>query len=424
MRKVLAAILGGGRGTRLFPLTKYRSKPAVPLGGKYRLIDITISNCLNSNINKVFILTQFNSLSLNKHINHTYKFDNFREGFVDIIAAEQRIDVNEWFQGTADAIRKSLHNFKDYNIDDILILSGDHLYAMDYEKMLDFHRENNADITISVKPVDREKAKGFGVLKANSNKRITKFVEKPQEEDLLDSLVIPELAEKSEDCFIASMGIYVFKLDVLIDLLEKKYPDALDFGKEIIPYSLGEYDVFSYFFDGYWEDIGTIKSFYHANLDFINEENINLYDSHQRTYTHARFLPGSIMKGDCKVTKSIINEGAKIENAEITNSIIGIRANVKAGTKISNSLIMGNDFYEDESEYYNIEKCGDQIPSMGVGENCEIHNAILDKNVRMGNNVIINPKEADANYSGDGFMVRDGITVIEKNAIIPDNTVI
>ena len=227
MRKVLAAILGGGRGTRLFPLTKYRSKPAVPLGGKYRLIDITISNCLNSNINKVFILTQFNSLSLNKHINHTYKFDNFREGFVDIIAAEQRIDVNEWFQGTADAIRKSLHNFKDYNIDDILILSGDHLYAMDYEKMLDFHRENNADITISVKPVDREKAKGFGVLKANSNKRITKFVEKPQEEDLLDSLVIPELAEKSADCFIASMGIYVFKLDVLIDLLEKNIPRLL-----------------------------------------------------------------------------------------------------------------------------------------------------------------------------------------------------
>ncbi len=425
MKNVVAVILGGGQGTRLFPLTKLRSKPAVPLAGKYRLIDIPISNCINSEVRKIFVLTQFNSESLNRHISETYRFDMFSEGFVDILAAEQTIESRDWFQGTADAVRRTLRHFVSKNIDYILILSGDHLYKMDYRKFINYHIEKNADITIGTIPVDEEEASSFGIMKIDSNFRIKSFSEKPKGE-LLKSMK-SNLSEFLKDNksgvkkeYLASMGIYVFNKEVLIELL-KSY-NFLDFGKEVIPFAIRNKRVFSYMFNGYWSDIGTIRSFYEANLKLTEPKPvIDLYDAESPIYTHARFLPSSKIVS-CKILNSIISEGCILNGASIRNSIVGIRAKIGRGSEINNSIVMGADYYESVEELNHNRDEG--IPDVGIGNNCVIQGAIIDKNVRIGDNVLITNFKKIQNLDRDFLYIRDGIVVIPKNAIIPNNFVL
>ncbi len=423
MRNVVAVILGGGQGTRLFPLTKQRSKPAVPLAGKYRLIDIPISNCINSEIRKIFVLTQFNSESLNRHISETYRFDMFSEGFVDVLAAEQTIESRDWFQGTADAVRRTLHHFVSKNIDYILILSGDHLYKMDYRKFINYHIEKKADITIGTIPVLEEEASGFGIMEIDSDFRIKSFHEKPKGE-LLKSLKF-DLSKflKSKDLkkeYLASMGIYVFNKEILVELL-KGY-NFLDFGKEVIPFSIRNKRVFSYLFNGYWSDIGTIRSFYEANLRLTDAKPVvDLYDAKSPIYTHARFLPSSKVVS-CKINNSIISEGCILNGAKISRSIIGIRAKIGRGSEIINSIVMGADFYESVEELNNNRYEG--IPDVGIGNNCVIQNTIIDKNVRIGDNVTITNYKKIKELDKDFLYIRDGIVVIPKNSIIPNNFVI
>ncbi|MBP7653204.1 glucose-1-phosphate adenylyltransferase [Candidatus Dependentiae bacterium] len=423
-RQSIAIIMGGGKGTRLYPLTKDRCKPAVPLVGKYRLIDIPISNCLNSEINRIFVLTQYNSESLNRHIKNTYRFDTFSKGFVDILAAEQTGDSDDWYQGTADAVRHNIKHFRFAKPKYVVILSGDQLYQMDFKQMLLRHIEKNADISIAVIPVDRESAKEFGILKMNKKGKIIEFREKPKEDDILDSMKIStsilnehdvEIAEGKN--YLASMGIYIFNYDILVESLDNKLED---FGKHIIPAAINNYDVYSYLYNSYWEDIGTIKAFYNSNIDLASDfKKFDFYNSAYQVYTHARYLPISKIN-DCKITKTLLAEGCLISHSEIENSIIGLRSYICSGCVIKSSLLMGNDHYEFAmSDHKKL-----RLPIIGIGKNTYIEKAIIDKNARIGENVIIKNKDNAEESDGDGFSIRDGIVIIHKDAVIPDGTVI
>eukprot|EP01136_Pigoraptor_vietnamica_P003031 Opistho-1_new@31765 len=388
-KSVVAVILGGGAGSRLYPLTASRSKPAVPIAGKYRLVDIPISNCINSNINRMFVLTQFNSASLNKHIKNTYHFSAFSTGFVDILAAEQTPDNAGWFQGTADAVRQSLRHISNMEFDYILILSGDQLYQMDFSEMMAAHKEKGADISIATNPVDDRDAPEFGILKTDENNFITSFIEKPKK-DLLPDWVSDTGAEmqKLGKHYQASMGIYIFSKQVLYDLLNEKYPKATDFGKEIIPESIVNHKVVGFQYDGYWTDIGNIYSFYEANLALTQEiPPFNLFDNNKTVYTRARMLPPAKISGTT-LEKTIIAEGSIILASRMEQSVVGIRARIGHGTTVVNTYIMGNDYYETIDEITQDKKKG--LPLIGIGERCYIKDAIIDKNCRIGNDVRIN----------------------------------
>lgn len=423
MSKIISLILGGGAGSRLFPLTKDRSKPAVPIGGKYRLIDIPISNCLNSEINRIFILTQFNSASLNKHINNTYRFDNFQNGFVDILAAEQSMESTDWYQGTADAVRKNLKHVMAFReLEYVLVLSGDQIYNMDYSSLIKFHKDTNADITVSVIPCNREEAKEFGIVKLDKE-FIVDFVEKPKDEKLLDSLKSRELIlnnfpeiEKDRE-YVASMGIYLFKKDKLLELLDNNHTD---FGKEIIPEAIKTSRVAGYQYNGYWEDVGTIPAFLKANLDFASAKpKFDFYET--RIYTHARFLPSSsIIKSI--IDEALIAEGAIITNANIKNSVIGIRSLIGNNTTIENSVIMGADYYE-SSQMKELNKKNNRV-DIGISENTIIKNAIIDKNARVGRNCKITNETKIKHFDNNNYYIRDGIVIVPKDGEIADNTVI
>jgi glucose-1-phosphate adenylyltransferase len=417
MNDVIAVILGGGRGSRLFPLTLHRSKPAVPIGGKYRLIDIPISNCLNSNLRRIFVLTQYNSESLNKHINGTYKFDVFSSGFVSVLAAEQTEESPDWFQGTADAVRRSLRHLKEHRSREVLILSGDQLYQMDYRKMLETHRRHVADVTVAVTPVSAEQAPGFGILKVNRQGRITHFEEKPAAERL------PELVSElpgTGPVYLASMGIYVFGREAL----EKAVADAtlVDFGKNVIPEAVPRLRVQAHIQKGYWEDVGTIKSYYLANLALAQPvPPFDFYDASRPVFTHPRLLPATKFES-CSVKHSLISEGSILVGAEVERCVLGIRSRVAKGAKLKDSLILGADYYENLDEIARHAARG--VPPMGIGSDTVIEKAIIDKNARIGAGVRILNEAGDATKDGDGFFIRDGIVIVPKNGIIPDGSVI
>jgi glucose-1-phosphate adenylyltransferase len=425
---MLAVILGGGAGSRLFPLTQQRSKPAVPLGGKYRLVDIPISNCINSDVVKIFVLTQYNSASLNRHIARTYRFSQFSDGFVEILAAEQTPESPQWFQGTADAVRQVLPHIRGWGVDTLLILSGDHLYRMDYRSFLARHFETDADVTVSVIPCTPETAEEFGLLKTDSSGRIIEFKEKPKGEALEAMKVnTQELGLSAEEAtarpFLASMGIYVFKYDLLEKLLAQD-PTAFDFGRNIIPAAISGRNVQAYMFDGYWEDIGTISAFYEANIDLTSRmPKFNLFDTDAPIFTRSRYLPPSKII-DCEIHDSIISEGCIINTANITRSIIGLRSRIEAGTRIESSILMGADYYQSIEEMRLEIKAG--IPRMGVGENTIIRRAIVDKNTRIGANVRLLNESGAENADGDGenYFIRDRIIIVPKNAVIADGTVV
>ncbi len=429
MKRVLGIILGGGAGTRLYPLTKLRAKPAVPLASKYRLIDIPVSNCINSEILKIYVLTQFNSASLNRHLNRTYNFSGFREGFVEVLSAQQTTENTGWFQGTADAVRQYIKLLKEWDIDEYIILSGDHLYRMDYSKFVARHRETKADITLSVVPIDQKRASSFGVMKINAQGRVVNFYEKPKGEALqlmqVDTTILglsPEQAQ--EQPYIASMGIYVFKKDVLIDLLEQN-PDKTDFGKEIIPDAAKDYNVQAYLFKDYWEDIGTIEAFYEANLALTQQPQppFSFYDETAPIYTRSRYLPPTKLL-NCQVTESMIGEGCILKECRIHHSVLGVRTRIEADCTIEDTLIMGADFYEPFAERNSGMQKG-SVP-VGIGAGTTIRRAIIDKNARIGRNVQIINKDRieEAQREDEGFYIRNGIIVIIKNTTIPDQTII
>jgi glucose-1-phosphate adenylyltransferase len=420
---VIAIVLGGGAGSRLYPLTASRSKPAVPIAGKYRLVDIPISNCINSGLNRILVLTQFNSASLNKHIKNTYQFSLFSKGFVDILAAEQTPDNPKWFQGTADAVRQSLRHIVNYDFEYVLILSGDQLYQMDFEAMIDNHISKGADITIATIPVGDRDAPEFGILKTNEENTITSFIEKPAKE------LLPEWTSETGDemkaqgrNYLASMGIYIFSRKLLFDLLETDKKDATDFGKEIIPNSIEKHKVISFQYEGYWTDIGNIHSFFEANLALtLDLPPFNLFDNQKLVYTHARMLPPAKISGTT-LEKTIIAEGSIINASRIENSVIGVRSRIGHGSTIVSCYIMGNDFYETLAEIEcNTEK---NIPKIGIGDRCYIKNAIVDKNCRIGNDVRINGGEHLAATDHPLYAVKDGIVVLKKGAVLTDGYVI
>ncbi|MBD2393748.1 glucose-1-phosphate adenylyltransferase [Cyanobacterium aponinum FACHB-4101] len=429
MKRVLSIILGGGAGTRLYPLTKLRAKPAVPLAGKYRLIDIPISNCINSEILKIYVLTQFNSASLNRHISKAYNFSGFSDGFVEVLAAQQTKENPDWFQGTADAVRQYLWLFEEWDVDEYIILSGDHLYRMDYSKFVQHHRDTNADITISVVPIDEQKASAFGLMKIDDNGRIISFSEKPEGEALkqmaVDTSILglnPEQAK--EKPYIASMGIYVFKKEVLEKLLRQN-PNQTDFGKEVIPFAAKDHRIQAYLYKGYWEDIGTIEAFYDANLSLTNQPqpDFSFYDEKAPIYTRSRYLPPTKLLNS-NVTQSIIGEGCIIKECRINHCVLGVRTRIENNCIVEDTLVMGADFYEPFSVRKSKIEQG-SVP-VGIGANSTIRRAIIDKNARIGQNVIITNKDRveEANREDEGFLIRNGIIVIIKNAVIPDNTVI
>ncbi|MGB7249344.1 MAG: glucose-1-phosphate adenylyltransferase [Phormidesmis sp.] len=430
MKRVLSIILGGGAGTRLYPLTKYRAKPAVSLAGMYRLIDIPVSNCINSDILKIYVLTQFNSASLNRHISKSYNFSTFSDGFVEVLAAQQTpADSTSWFEGTADAVRKYMWMFEEADVDEFLILSGDHLYHMDYMDYICKHRESGADVTLSVVPIGYKTASSFGLMKVDETNRIVEFSEKPEGEALeamkVDTTAMGLSPEESEEKpFIASMGIYVFKKQVLIDLLNQ-YPDQTDFGKEIIPASSRDYNVQAYLFKGYWEDIGTIEAFYDANIALTDQPNpaFSFFRQDAPIYTRARYLPPSKIL-DCHVTESIISEGCILKKCRIHKSVIGLRQRIHANCEIDHTLIIGNDYYEEMNEHGEDPKT-DRVP-MAIGEGSVIRRAIIDKNARIGRNVQIINKDnvQEAECEDKGYYIRSGIVVVIKNAVIPDGTII
>jgi len=429
MKNVLAIILGGGQGSRLYPLTKTRAKPAVPVAGKYRLIDIPVSNCINSGIEKIYILTQFNSASLNRHVNQAYRPASYSDGFVEILAAQQTPDSPEWFQGTADAVRRYAWLLESWDVTEYLILSGDQLYNMDYQKFVQHHRNTGADITLSVLPVDQKKATAFGLLKTDDQGRIIKFLEKPKGEALdsmrVDTTSLGLSAEEAKYTpFIASMGIYVFNKKAMLKMLSDN-PDSTDFGKEIIPNAINSANVQAYLFSGYWEDIGTIESFYQANLDLTRHPDtaFNFYETKKPIYTRARYLPPSKVH-DCKVKDSIIGEGCLLNQATVTNSIVGIRMHIDSNCTIEDTLLMGCDFYQPQEEPA-ADLASGKVP-MGIGENTIIRHAIIDKNARIGKNVQIINKDRvqDVNREDIGYCICNGIVVVVKNAVIPDNMII
>jgi glucose-1-phosphate adenylyltransferase len=418
--KTLAIVMGGGAGTRLFPLTKDRAKPAVPLAGKYRLVDIPISNCLNSGFRQVYVLTQFNSMSLHRHITASYKFDNFSPNFVEILAAQQTTEGARWYQGTADAVRQNLRYFLEGPYEYYLILSGDQLYRMDYSVLMQQHVESGADITLATTPVDRTAASGFGIMHSDANRHIVRFEEKPKDPKLLDELKIPPELLKTldlpadSDLFQGSMGIYVFNRDVLIKCLAG---DQDDFGKHIIPGGLQQYKVMVYIFKGYWEDIGTIRAFFEANLALTDAlPPYNFFDRLAPIYTHPRFLPASKINA-ATVRRAIIADGCIISDAHIDRAIVGVRSIIESGATIRNSVIMGADFYEELAE-----RTDRNVPPIGIGRNSVVDRAIIDKNARIGENVVITPDGKAPNVDSENYYIRDGVVVIPKNAVLPDGT--
>ncbi|NEP53067.1 MAG: glucose-1-phosphate adenylyltransferase [Moorea sp. SIO3C2] len=429
MKKVLGIILGGGAGSRLYPLTKPRAKPAVSLAGKYRLIDIPVSNCINSEIYKIYVLTQFNSASLNRHITRAYNFSGFSEGFVEILPAQKTAENPSWFQGTADAVRQYLWLFDGWDVDEYLILSGDHLYRMDYRLFVQRHRDTRADITLSVVPIDETRASSFGLMQIDDRGKVIDFREKPTGELLkqmqVDTTVLgltPEQARNSP--YIASMGIYVFSKAVMKELLEAN-SEHTDFGHEVIPASMQKYNIQAYLFNDYWQDIGTIEAFYNANLSLTRQPkpSFSFYQEDAPIYTRARYLPPSKLL-DCRVTESIIGEGCILKDCRINNSVLGLRSRVEAGTVIEDSLIMGADYYQSLTERLSAQEQG-QV-TLGIGKDTVIRRAIIDKNACIGNNVKIFNKDRveEANCESEGFYIRNGIVVVIKNAVIPHGAVI
>lgn len=423
MKNVIALILGGGRGTRLYPLTKFRAKPAVPIGGKYRLIDIPLSNCINSGLDQIYVLTQFNSASLHHHL-HSFHFDYFNGGFAEILAAQQTTDGSSWYQGTADAVRQNLSYFQQRNIEHVLILSGDQLYRMDFRQMMKTHLESKADVTISAVPVPREDASGLGIMRLAENGRVEGFLEKPQTQDELEQfrtdpawIESQGIRAKNRDC-LASMGIYLFKKQTLLDVLQKTI--YTDFGKEVFPAAIRTQKVQVHLFDGYWEDIGTIKAFFEANLAMASENPpFSLSHPEWTTYTEPRFLPPTRMDG-VTVRGSLIADGCDIgEGTVIENSIVGLRCRIGKNVKIRNAILMGSDYFETDAEKMEYERRG--IPVLGIGENSVIEHAIIDKDCRIGKRVMITNPDGIRDCDEKPFgMIRDGITCIQKEATIPD----
>ncbi|MGZ5286694.1 MAG: glucose-1-phosphate adenylyltransferase [Flavisolibacter sp.] len=416
-KEVLSVILGGGAGTRLFPLTASRSKPAVPIAGKYRLVDIPISNCLNSGITRMFVLTMYNSASLNRHIKNTYHFSAFSSAFVDILAAEQTPDNPTWFQGTADAVRQGLRHIEPFESEYILILSGDQLYQIDFQEMLSNHKETGADISIATIPVNAKEASDFGILKTQEN-MITSFIEKPKSglEDWVSDTG-DEMRSKGKN-YLASMGIYIFNRQLLFEMLQNEYKDATDFGKEIIPDSIGKYKVASYQYEGYWEDIGNIPAFFHANIGLTKDlPEFNLFDNTKTIYTRARMLPPSKLSGT-RLDHAVVSEGCIINAAHIENAVIGIRSRIGHETTLTNVYTMGNDYYETLADIEKDKQLG--LPQLGVGNRSHIQNTIIDKNCRIGDDVRI----FGGSHLEDGdtplYTVREGIIVLKKGAIIPN----
>ena len=415
-QRTLAVIMGGGAGTRLFPLTKDRSKPAVPIGGKYRLVDIPISNCLNSGLRSIYVLTQFNSMSLHRHIQASYKFDNFSRSFVEILAAQQTPAGSQWYQGTADAVRQNIRYFLERPYDYYLILSGDQLYRMDFRALLHQHIRSGAEITLATKPVAKAQVSEFGIMQSDADRRISRFVEKPKDENLLSDLRMSrELlqsvgSDEDEELFQASMGIYVFNRDVLIECLNN---DLVDFGKHVIPQSIQDRYVSAYIFKGYWEDIGTIRAFFEANLDLTDMvPPYSFFEPEAPIYTHPRFLPGSKING-ANLRQAIISDGCIISDAHIERSVIGIRSIIQSGATIRNSIIMGADYFEMEG--MNVTSG----PPIGIGRNCVIDRAIIDKNARIADGVVITPEGKPPDLDAENYFIRDGIVVVPKNAVIP-----
>ena len=422
MSRVLAVVMGGGQGARLFPLTLERSKPAVPLAGKYRLVDIPISNCINSRLNEVYLLTQFNSASLHRHISHSYKFDHFSRGFVEILAAEQTPTSDTWYQGTADAVRKNLNHLLNNDFEHLLILSGDQLYRMDFREIIASHIEKEAEVTVATIPVDRERAAGFGIMHNDETGRITRFVEKPDTDEALDSLRVtkdPEDQKLGTDQYLASMGIYVFKRATLVELLKN---EQADFGKHIIPSAIDSHRVYSYTYKGYWEDIGTIRSFYEANLDMVSTiPKFNFFQMEMPIYTRPRFMPASKING-AAIDQAIISDGCIIDRSRISQSLVGIRCLLSPGCRVHRSVLMGADFYETDASKSDSKSKG--IPLVGVGENTRIESAIIDKNARIGANCVISPEGKPDHFDGENYYVREGIAIVPKGAVIPDGTIL
>jgi glucose-1-phosphate adenylyltransferase len=425
---VLCVIMGGGQGTRLFPLTKDRAKPAVPLAGKYRLVDIPISNCINSGFRRIYILTQFNSTSLHSHISRTYKFDQFTSGFVEILAAQPTLTNTSWYEGTADAVRKNLIHFLNHDFDYLIILSGDQLYRMDFRLMIAQHVETGADITVATIPVGRREAQSLGIMQIAEDRRITRFEEKPKDPAVLDSLRLepkwyPKLGIAEPvaqgELFLASMGSYVFNRDLIRSLLDNP---LTDFGKHIIPQAIDERRVYSHIFQGYWEDIGTIRLFFEANLDLVSElPRFNFFDMNAPIFSRPRFLPGSKINS-AQIDHALVADGCIINYASISNSIVGLRMVVGAGTELNRVISLGSDYYESQESVEQHEREGK--PRIGIGANCKIENAIIDKNARIGNNVKISPAGKPEKVDHELYYIRDGIVIIPKNAIIPHGTVI
>jgi glucose-1-phosphate adenylyltransferase len=423
--KVLAVIMGGGQGTRLFPLTKDRAKPAVPLAGKYRLVDIPISNCINSGIRRIYVLTQFNSTSLHGHISRTYKFDHFSSGFVEILAAQQTFTNNSWYEGTADAVRKNLVHFLNHEFDHLIILSGDQLYRMDFQDVVMQHVITGAEITVATMPVGRQECSALGIMQTDDEGRIVRFVEKPKEAAVLDTLKLTpqmksNLKVKGEgESFLASMGIYVFNRRVICELLDNPLSD---FGKHIIPHAISSRRVFSYVFQGYWEDIGTIRSFFEANLDLVSElPRFNFFDMSAPIFSRPRYLPGSKING-ATVDHAVISDGCIINHASITRSIVGLRTLVGKDTMLNRVIVLGSDYYESQES---VDKNATEgRPRIGIGENCKIENAIIDKNARIGNNVTISPAGKPETLDHERYYIRDGIVIIPKDAVIPHGMVL
>lgn len=416
-KEVLCVILGGGRGTRLYPLTKERCKPAVPLFGKHRLIDVPISNCLNSDFNRIYILTQFNSESLNKHVNRTYKMEPFSRGFVEIMAAEQSMDNTQWFQGTADAVRRCLKHFNDPQIKYVMILSGDQLYKMSLRDVYQYHLDKKAEVTVACNCIMPEETAGFGIMSVDKDNRIKNFIEKPKEVSIIEKMSITRGGKKM---FLGSMGIYLFNKSALVDLLTKDY--KVDFGKEIIPEAIQRKETYAYMFDGYWRDIGTIKTFYKENL-LLTEAvpPLDMFDESWHMFTRPRYLPPARFE-NCHIERSLIAEGSILHSSKVMHSIVGLRSKIGAGTTIKESIIMGSDYYETPKQI--ADNAVNNVPPLGLGKNCHIEKAIIDKNVRIGDNVRISNSKNLGDFDGPNFFIRDGIVIISKNTVIPSGTVI
>ena len=415
-QRTLAIVMGGGAGTRLFPLTKDRSKPAVPLGGKYRIVDIPISNCLNSGLRSIYVLTQFNSMSLHRHIQASYKFDNFSRSFIEILAAQQTPEGSQWYQGTADAVRQNMRYFLERPFDYFLILSGDQLYRMDFRTLLHQHIQTGADITLATKPVTRDQVAEFGIMQCGVDRRITRFLEKPKDENLLTGMQMSaDLIEATGsrgngELYQASMGIYLFNREILVRCLDN---DLVDFGRDVIPHSIEDQHVSAFIFNGYWEDIGTVRAFYEANLDLTDIlPEYSFFEADTPIYTHPRFLPGSKVNG-ATLRQALISDGCIISDAHIERSVIGIRSIIESGATIRNSIIMGADYFEEDRQ------SGGDVPPIGIGRNCVIDRAIIDKNARIADGAVITPEGKAANLDASNYFIRDGIVVVPKNAVIP-----